>query len=120
MGGVRAARLVEPTDWFVTSRYHYETPAHRSSACCCWVRLAVTADAAMITIVAVDAVDEPNYDLTNVYGTADWAYWVQTADPLDGAGGAQQREVGGQLDRRHFGRQRNRSPGDDECHRAHL
>ena len=43
---------------------------------------ALTVNAATIAITSIDAVDTPDYDLTNVYGTADWAYWAQTSNPL--------------------------------------
>jgi hypothetical protein len=38
-------------------------------------------DAALISIASTDAVDNPNYDLTNVYGIGDWAYWADTSNP---------------------------------------
>jgi hypothetical protein len=43
---------------------------------------AAPASAALIAITAVSAVDTPDYDLTNVYGIDDWAYWSQTASSL--------------------------------------
>lgn len=45
--------------------------------------LADQARAAVITINSTDAADTPDYDLTNVYGLNDWAYWSQTGGSLN-------------------------------------
>lgn len=47
--------------------------------------MAASANAALVSITSVNAVSTPVYDLTNVYGLDDWAYWAQTADPITGS-----------------------------------
>ncbi len=59
------------------------------SLMCAFALLAAgTANAATVSIVSDNAVDSPNYDLTNTYGIGDWAYWfsgvaggTSSADP---------------------------------------
>ena len=50
-----------------------------------------SANAAIISITSQNSVDSPDYDLTNVYGTSDWAYWNGTPNggvPLNQKSGA--------------------------------
>lgn len=44
--------------------------------------IAAPARAAIVSITSTVAADSPDYDLSNVYGTTDWAYWGQTASTL--------------------------------------
>ena len=53
---------------------------------------AVSANGATITVTSQASVDSPDYDLTNVYGLGDWAYWENNAgdggSPLNRKSGA--------------------------------
>jgi len=42
------------------------------------------ANAGTISVHVGSAVNSPNYDLTNVHGTDDWAYWAGTGNPEPG------------------------------------
>ena len=71
------------------------------SLMCAFALLAAgTANAATVSIVSVNAVDNPNYDLTNTYGIGDWAYWssavagnTSSADPDNAKSGGSLGQV---------------------------